>query len=220
MKRFVIITAILSIPTQVALAQERLDIRGADAETAAQVAEIAATAARRGLPSEAVINEARFAALFKVPGSRIVVAARSVAERLEVAREALQPDPAERDIVAGAEALKYDIPAETLREIRKAYKGPAAVPIGLLIGLIAEPNKVPPKRAAAIVVDLVRRGADTKMIADLGNDVSTDVRRGMSPEQSLAFHLQPLLGPGASVINAESDALAGAANGPPNRKKP
>ena len=47
--------------------------------------------------TNALINEARFAALYGVPGPRIIVAARTVSERLDTARRALQPEPAEAD---------------------------------------------------------------------------------------------------------------------------
>jgi hypothetical protein len=221
MMRFSLATAALLVALRGAAGQDRLDLQGTDAETAAKVAEIAASATNRGLPAGAVINEARFAALYKVPGERIVLAARGVADRLGVAREALQPDPSARDIEAGAEALKYGISANVLRDIRKSSKGPVAVPIGLLIQLVAEPNKMQVKRASAIVLDLVKRGADTRMIAELGNAVNADVALGMTPDKSLAFHLnalQPLLGaPGGSA--AAADALqSGTMAGP--RKKP
>jgi hypothetical protein len=224
MTRFVLATAALLVAVRGAAAQDRLEIQGTDAETAAKVAEIAASANTRGLPAGAVINEARFAALYKVPGDRIVMAARGVADRLAIAREALQPDPSARDIEAGAEALKYGISADVLRDIRKNCKGPVAVPIGLLIQLFAEPNKMQVKRASAIVLDLVKRGADTRMIAELGNAVNSDVALGMSPDKSLAFHLnalQPLLGPGVGAAETARDALtAGSATGPPRKRPP
>lgn len=213
---------LLALTAQAASAQEQLGIRGASDETAAQVAEIAATAKSRGLPADAVINEARFAALNGVNAGRIVVAARTVADRLELARTALQPDPSAAEIMAGAEALKYGISADVLRDIRKASKGPVAVPIGVLTQLVAEPSKMTVKRAAAIVLQLVRRGADATMIAKLGNDVSSDVALGISADQSLAFHLnalQPLLGPPTGSQSA-MDALSGSATPPPGRKKP
>jgi hypothetical protein len=221
MTRFPLAVVALLVATRVASAQESLGLRGVSDETAAQVAEIAATTRTRGLPAEAVINEARFAALNGVNGGKIVVAARSVADRLEQSRAALQPDPSPTDIVAGAEALKYGISADVLRDIRKATKGPVAVPIGVLTQLVSEPSKMTVKRAAEIVLQLVKRGVDTKMIAKLGNDVSNDVALGIATDQSLAFHLnalQPLLGPLPGSQSA-ADALAGQAT-PPGRKKP
>src|SRR5262245_58580052 len=220
MTRLGISVAALVVATQVASAQDVLGIRGASDETAAQVAEIAATARSRGLPAEAVINEARFAALNRVDAGKILVAARSVADRLELPRVALQPDPSAGDIVAGAEALKYGISADVLRDIRKAAKGPVAVPIGVLTQLVSEPSKLPVKRATEIVLQLVRRGADVNMIAKLGNDISNDVALGIATDQSLAFHLnalQPLLGPVPGSQGA-ADALAGQVT--PPRKKP
>lgn len=221
MTRFATAIGLLVVATHAASAQETLGIRGATDETAAQVAEIAAAAKSRGLPANAVINEARFAALNGVNGGKIVVAARTVAQRLDSARALLQPDPSAGDIEAGAEALKYGIPADVLRQIRKASKGSVAVPIGVLTQLVSEPTNMTVKSAAKIVLQLVKRGANTEMIAKLGNDVAGDVALGISSDQSLAFHLnalQPLLGPMPGSQSA-ADALSGSAT-PPSRKKP
>jgi hypothetical protein len=125
------------------------------------------------------------------------------------------------EIAAGGEALKYGISPDVLRDIRKASKGPVEVPIGVLTQLVAEPSKMTVKRAAGIVLQLVKRGVDTKMIAKLGNDVSNDVALGIATDQSLAFHLnalQPLLGP-LPGSQAAGDALTSSPSTPP-RKKP
>ena len=97
------------------------------------------------------------------------------------------------------------------------------MPIAVLIQLVAEPTKMQVKRASAIVLELIQRGADTRMIAALGNAVNADVALGISLNESLAFHLnalQPLLGPAAAGSQTAADAFTqGAASGPP-RKKP
>jgi hypothetical protein len=209
--RTALVIAMAVLLARRAPAQDRLAIRGLDAETAARVAEIAAEASSRGLPPDPVINEARFAALYRVDGGKIVVAARGVAQRLEVARRALQPGPTADDIRAGAEALKYGISESVLRDIRKAQKRAVAVPIGLLIQLVADPTHMKVDRAAEVVLDLIRRGADTRMIAGLGNALNADVAMGTSPDKSLAFHLdalQPLLGPPSSAAAETRDALS------------
>jgi hypothetical protein len=223
MMRSLLPAVVLLLAAHRAPAQEQLDVRGVDAETVARVAEIAATASSSGLPADPVFNEMKLGALYHVAGSRIVAAARSVAERLAVARAALQPEPTTDDIKAGAEALKYGISEAVLRDIRKARKGPVAVPIGVLIQLVSSPNNMKVERASAIVLDLVRRGADTRIFADLGNAVNADVAQGKTADQSLAWHLeslQPLLGPGAGSAGTTSDSFTTGATSPPPRKRP
>jgi len=220
-----IIPLVLLIAAQQAAAQDRVEIRGADSETAARVAEIAAEAKSRGLPADPVLNEARLGALHGVQSAKILTAARGVASRLEIARTALQPAPSEAEITHGAEALKYGISEAVLRDIKKVSKGPVTVPIAVLIQLVAEPTKMQVKRASRIVLELIQRGADTKMIAALGNDVNSDVALGISLNESLAFRinaLQPLLGPAAAGAETAADALTqglGPASAP-GRKKP
>lgn len=202
---------------RVAGAQENLAIAGADRETIAQLAQIVATTTGRGLPVDQVIGEARFAALNRAPGPKIVFAARDVAARLEEAREALAPEPSARDIEAGADALKYKIPRETLRRIRAARAGRAvAVHLGLLIQLVS--TNVSVERAEKTVLELIKRNAKNEHLADLGNAVNLDVRRGRAPDDALDQQFKKL---NALLGNSPGTAAADAAiTGATSPKKP
>jgi hypothetical protein len=176
---------------RVAQAQDALTIAGADRETIAQLTQIVATTSGRGLPIDPVIGEARLGAMARVPGARIVTAARDVAARLEVARDALAPEPSSADIAAGAEALKYQIPAQTLRRIREARgPRPVAVHLGLLIQLVS--NRVSVGSAEKTVLELIKRNATSQVLADLGNAVIAGVKGGQRPDESLEQQFKSL----------------------------
>ncbi len=147
MRARLVVSAMLTTIAGRLSAQDVLTLPGTDRETVTLVAQIVTSTGERGLPTDPVIGEARFAALNGVPGPRIVIAARSVAERLGIARDALAPQPTPSDIAAGAEALKYGVPAKTLERIRAARRDrPVAVHLGVLTQLVSShvPTSVRP----------------------------------------------------------------------------
>lgn len=171
-----------------------------DAQTQTQIEQIAEAVATRGLPPDPVITKARFAALMHAPAPKIVSVARAVADRLEVARDALSPRPTAGDIKAGEDALSAGVTPDALRLVRSVRPDrPVAVPLGLLAQLVATGVSVP--RAAQIVTDLMRRGADNRQLVALGNDVNADVALGEPADASLDVRTQAL------------DAVLGAASG-------
>ena len=211
MSRRWLVGVALLVAAQGAHAQDPLAIPGVDAGTIAQLRQIVAATAERGLPVDPIVGEARFAALRRVAAPTLIDAAKRVAERLEIARTALKPEPTPADIAAGAEALKYGVPPDALTAIRAARDGrPVAVPLGVLTQLVA--SHVPVKRASAIVLDLIRRGADATQLADLGNAVNTDIARGRRPEESLDWQLQSLnalLAPPGGAVGDVPSAASG-----------
>ena len=115
---------------------------------------------------------------------------------------------------AGADALKY-VSRETLRRIRQARPDrPVAVHIGLLIQLVS--TKVSVERAEKTVLELIKRNAKNEILADLGNAVNQDIKRGRAPDDALSQSLNALLGP-----NAAGTAAADLTNtATPPKKKP
>lgn len=201
MRGFVV--AALIVASAPAFAQDNAFAK-LDASSALELRRLVDSATQRGLPSDAVIGQARHGALFGVPGAKIVAAARTLTAQLAAARQALSPpEPSPQEIRSGAEALLQGATPDALVAVRRASgTKPVAVPLGLLTQLLA--SKVSLPRATEIVVDLVRRGAEPRQLADLGNNLSLDVARGEAPERSLAVHLQALTAvlpaaPGTSV---------------------
>lgn len=189
---------------------------GLDSTTAASLVQVVDGARAKGLPVEPIVAKARLGLLRRAPGTLIVAAARSTAERLDAARTALAPAPTMADVVAGADALTAGVNADALRSLRRvAPARPLAVPLGVLAQLVA--SGVPIARATAIVRDLVKRGAPAGQLVALGNAVDGDVRAGERAEVSLGLRLRQLdavLGPPGSAASAAAGICASATASP------
>ena len=178
-----------------------------DSATAARVATVVADARSQGLPVDPIVAKVRLGALRHAPDSLIVAAAKSVAQRLALARTALQPMPAPGDVAAGADALSAGVTPEALRMIRDAAGNrPMAVPLGVVAELTA--TGVPPVRAATIITTLMRRGAPARQLVSLGNDVNADVKAGARAEASLGVRIQRL----EAILPARAPGLPAATN--------
>jgi len=173
-------------------AQDSLVLAGVGRETAVRLAEIVDAARSSGLPTDPIISKISQGVLRHASPERIVVAAQSVATRLEEARAALAPAPTPADITAGENALGVSgVTRAALQAVRSTSPNrPVAVPLGLLAQLVA--SNVPAKRATEIVTDLIRRGASNAQLVALGNEVNSDVERGVRLIASLDVRLQGL----------------------------
>lgn len=207
----------LAMSSRALRAQDSLAFAGTDRETSEALARIIRAANERGLPIYPIVSKTRLAIVVHAQPSRIVETAQAVADRLDAARAAIATDTRADDIAAGADALSFKIPKPVLTRIHEAAPTqPIAVPIGVLIQLVA--SQVSPERAGEIVTGLMRRGASAQQLMALGNDVSSDVRRGANAGESADIRLRglnPLLSPNAA--SAADAAPTAASSGP---KKP
>ena len=197
--------------TRVARAQDSLAFKGADRDTRDAIVRIVRAASERGLPTEPIVSKVQFALVVHAPPARIVATAQAVADRLGAARDAIATDTLAADIVNGEDALSFKIPKEILTRIhRAAPRASIAVSLAVLTQLVA--SNVPPQRAGDIVIQLMQRGATPAQLLALGNNVSSDVRRGASGAESADIRfrgLTPLLSAGgtsAADLNANSPA--------------
>jgi hypothetical protein len=152
-------------------AQENTLLIPSDREASAQVARIIASAEAAGLPTNPIVGKVRYGVIRTRSKPRdLVAAARSVAERLEIARASLEPSPSKPEIEAGANALAEKATPDALKAVRQASgTRPVVVPLGVLTQLLT--SKVTVKRATEIVTDLIKRGATPEQLAALGSDI-------------------------------------------------
>jgi hypothetical protein len=184
-----------------------------DPETYRAVAQVIDGARARELPTDPLVDRALEGAMKRAPGQRIRAAVSTLAQRLEVAKNALAPAPTESDIAAGAGALSVGVPRETLRDIRAIQPDrPIAVPLGVLTELVS--RSVPVDRATMIVVDLLRRGATPPQLVALGANVQRDIAAGIEPSAALDIRTRGVYStlPGATGVES-ADGL-GAPNVP------
>lgn len=157
--------------------------RELDPATFAAVTRVVDGASRRGIPEEPLVNKALEGVVMRRPADRIRVGVEKLAERMELARQALAPASA-RDVEAGAEALGVGVPAATLKELRAIRpRESVSVELGVLAQLVA--SGVPVARASARITELMRNGARPQQILALGSQVGADVEQGMQPEGAL-----------------------------------
>ena len=228
MRRAIFFAGLLGTAGQRVVAQNPAPLLAGDPEASAQLAKIVSVTKQKGLPTDPILTRVSYGVMRHAEPQRIVAAARAVASRLEVARDALAPRPTDLDIAAGEGALGSGVISDehpsvqsvvdALRAVRAASPNqPVAVPLGVLSQLLA--GGVPVKRAATIVTDLIKRGATTEQLATLGNDINSDVLRGMQTTYALDLRtrgLNAVLAPPTASATAADFPFA--ATGPP--KKP
>jgi len=184
----------------------------ADREASAQLAAIVTSAREAGLPIDPILGKVRYGLVVgHAQPQRIVGAARAVAARLEVARDALQPSPTAADIANGAGALEYGATKDQLKAIRLVSGDQSvSIPLGVLAQLVA--SGVDGKKAAQIVTDLIRRRVSSAQLVAFGTDVNADVANGAKANAALDVRLRGLAAvlapPGAAGTATDPNAAA------------
>jgi hypothetical protein len=189
---------------------------GLDSATTAGLLRELERASGRGLPTEPLLAKAREGRLKRAPGARIRQAVAALSVRLDSARSALGADAPAEVLVAGAEVLAAGAGPEALRAVRAAGHDPAlGVPLGALAQLVA--SGVPPARATAMIVDLLRRRVSPSRVVAFGNAVESDVACGLPPDEAALFRLRALDGSrsGLSATDALTFPSAGSSVAPP-----
>ena len=194
---------------------------GLDSAASAQIGTIVDGTRALGLPTERIVAKVQRGLFVHAPATKIVAAARAVAERLAAARTALAPAPSPADIEAGEDALSLGVNEAALKAVRQVSPNQSvAVPLGVLAQLVT--SGVPTKRAMDMVTQLIRHGATSDQLVALGRDVNSDVERGAKADASLDARMRGLtavLAPGTG-FGASEAATAPAASSPTGPKKP
>lgn len=129
---YAVIALLALAPARLAAQDPRLDAK-LDTATRAVVLRTIDTARELGLPVEPLVDKALEGATKRAAAPRIESAVAALLQRLQVSRDALAPNAAPRDIVAGADALAYGATRQalvTMRAIRP--NGPLAVPLAVV----------------------------------------------------------------------------------------
>ena len=194
-----------------------------DQDASAQVARIVASARSQGLPTNPIVGKVNYGVrVTRAPAGKIVESAKLIATRLEIAREALQPNPTVPEIEGGAAALGENATTESLKAVRSAGGSRSvATALGVLTQLLA--NKMPIDSATKIVTDLLRRGATPEQLVAFQGNVSADVARGydvMEAADLRARGLVAAMGSGTASgaftsADVEASAVTSGRNNPP-----
>lgn len=117
-----------------------------------------------GIPAEPLVQKALEGVSKGAPGNRILVAVRNLGATMRTARSALDPASSDREIVAGAAALRAGAAPEGLRSLRRARgSSNLEVPLAVLADLVGLGMQV--EMAYQSVLDLARnQAADEEFI--------------------------------------------------------
>lgn len=153
----------------------------------------------RGIPVEPLLSKVREGRLKRAPMPRIRTAVVALAARLDSARSIFGPDATVEELTAGADALAAGASVAELRVVASAVTTrPVSAPIGALAQLVA--SGVPPKRAAEMIVELLRRKVGGAVVLAFGNLVESDAANGVPAEEAAVFRLRSLATGGASTL--------------------
>lgn len=133
-----------------------------------------------GLPVEPIVDRALEGAAKQKDGALIVRVVRNFATHLRMARSVLGPGSNEREIIAGANALKAGIKAEELRAVRAAREGTRyAVAFDVLTGL--KNRNVPNDTAVRVIAALVKLAASDSQYVVLLDQIERAIAGGTAP---------------------------------------
>ena len=145
----------------------------------------------RGLPTEPLLSKVREGRLKRASTTRIRSAVLALALRLDRARATIGADATVEELTACADALAAGATAEELRAVAAAATTrPMSAPLGALAQLVA--SGVPPKRAAEMIVELLRKKVGGPQVLAFGNLVEADAASGVPAEESAIFRLHAI----------------------------
>lgn len=175
-----------------------------DDATRARVRAFVDAARARGTPTDPLVSRALEGVAFRADARRIEQAMAVLEKRLLRSRELLGPASVD-ELSAAADALASGVPESSIRELRRiAPHRTITVEIGVLTELVAK--GVAPKRAAAMVRDLMAAGATGAQLTELNAAIQQDVALGVSPVAALELRgrgVMSLLPPSAAVTAAQ-----------------
>jgi hypothetical protein len=175
----------------------------------AQVAAVADSVARAGLPVGPLVDKALEGVSKGADDQRIMAAVRAVATDLGVARRALGVSSRD-ELAAGVAALRAGSSAGELAELRRLLpERPLVVPLSVLASLLVDGAPAP--SAIVAVVSNARQRDDADLLA-YGMGVSRDIASGVAPLTAMSGR--------ATIATATLRQSSSPAARPPSPAKP
>jgi hypothetical protein len=142
---------------------------------------LAAEAAREGIPQDPLFNKALEGIAKRVPPDRLLPAVTEYAARLRTAHQAFGGSATGPLLVAGADAIRRGVGAETLRNLsERGHHSPMAV---LVLAELVEAG-VSSGRALAVLQEAMRMRMREKSVLDIPGQVRRLMREGHSPQEA------------------------------------
>jgi hypothetical protein len=161
----------------------------------------------RGVPVEPLLSKVREGRLKRAPAPRIRSAVAALAVRLDSARAIIGVDATLEEMTACADAIAAGAGGADLRTVTAAATRPLSAPLGALAQLVA--SGVPAKRAAQMIVELLRHKVGGAVVLAFGNLVESDAASGVPAEEAAAFRLHSLATDGAGALTTAIPSSTG-----------
>lgn len=194
--RLLLATVLLSLPAAAAGAQQASLLTRLDPASRYQIEVLMDSAARLGLPPDALLSKTLEGISKGAPGSRIVQVVRKHFSALREARAALGLSITLDELSAAAGALQAGVPRTSLATLHTTRKGSSILmPLVVLSDLVS--RGVPPDDATSAIINMTQRGALDSDFAGLRRGVETDILSGASPATALDRRTREFPGRGA-----------------------
>ena len=146
----------------------------------------------RGLPTEPLVQKALEGASRGADAARIIRAVSALAERLDVARNALGRESTETELVAAAGALNVGVPDVLLRDLRRSQPDRSvALPLVVLADIVQ--RGVPVDTASSVIISLSRARLPESEFHSLRQAVMQDIGSGANPAAAAATRARGIL---------------------------
>lgn len=194
--RLLLVPILLALPATPVVAQQAALLARLDPASRYQIEVLMDSAARIGLPPEALLSKTLEGISKGAPGSRIVQVVRKHFSALREARAALGVEITLDELGAAAGALQAGVPRTSLARLHDTRKGSSILmPLVVLSDLVS--RGVPPDDATSAIINMTQRGALDSDFAGLRRGVETDILSGASPATALDRRTREFPGRGA-----------------------
>jgi hypothetical protein len=192
-------------------------------EAVTEIEAVLTRAEAAGVPVDPLLSKALEGAAKGVPAVRVVAVVSSYAETLRRTQELIGPDRGTAAVVAGADALRRGVPAQTVRAVAGGHSGDLAVPL-VVLGELVEAG-VPVEHALQVVQEALTKGRGPDEMLAIPGTVRRLMREGRSPGEAAQMvgraigrgEFDPAMGPPGQAKPKGPPVPPG--SGPPDQKK-
>jgi hypothetical protein len=174
---------VLLLPAATSTAQEPQLLSRLDPSSRYAIEVLLDSAARLGLPPEALLSKTLEGISKGAPAPRIVQVVKKYFAALKCARSTLGTDSSVDELSAAAGALQAGVDPKTITNLRSSRKGSILTPLVVLADLVS--RGVPQDDASTAIVGMSQKGAVDSDFMGLRRGVEQDILGGSPPGAAL-----------------------------------
>ena len=174
---------VLALPLDPSRAQEPQLLARLDPASRYTIEVLLDSAARMGLPPEALLSKTLEGISKGAPAPRIVAVVKRYFAALRSARTTLGPEASVDELSAAAGALQAGVDPRSITSLRSSRKGSILTPLVVLADLVS--RGVPSDDASTAIVGMSQKGAVDSDFMGLRRGVEQDILGGSPPGAAL-----------------------------------